>query len=190
MPDPTPPGRLARVAMIARWKPVHLGHAAVLRALDSLAGELLIGLGSSNRLDARNPWTADETAQMLRLVLGDRARILPIPDVGDGPRWRRNVLDLLGSLDLFVTANRYVRDLLAGDYPVVHPVHLVPPEERVPVDGQAVREAMARGEGWRQLVPPEIAAWLDREDRLERFRRDFGGGFLPRRPSRTDLYST
>jgi nicotinamide-nucleotide adenylyltransferase len=43
--------------MVARWKPVHRGHAVVLRALSDRAEQALIGIGSSNRYDSRNPFT-------------------------------------------------------------------------------------------------------------------------------------
>lgn len=159
--------------MIARWKPPHLGHAAVLRALSRYARELTVGIGSSNRHDAQNPWSAAETRTMLGLLVPG-LRVVEVPDLGDGPRWRAMVVEMLGPLDMFVTANRYVRDLLAEDYRVVHPVHLVPEEERVAVDGTMVRRAMLAGEEWRALVPSEIAAWLDSQGLVDRYRQEFG----------------
>src|SRR5262245_32953327 len=116
-----------RMAIVARWKPVHLGHAAVLGGMLSVAETVLIGIGSSNRYDAQNPFTAVETADMLRLVLTGRENftLLEIPDLGDGPRWRAMVRDLLGPLDLFVTANDYVHELMREVYEIVHPVAFV-----------------------------------------------------------------
>jgi nicotinamide-nucleotide adenylyltransferase len=162
--------------MVARWKPVHLGHAAVLEALVEHADEVLIGIGSSNRYDVRNPFTAEESEAMIRRVLGDHPgyAVLPVPDLGHGPRWRAMVTELFGPLDLFVTANDYVRDLMCEVYRVVHPVALVAPERRVPLDATAVRRAMARGEGWKEMVPPEVAAWIEGEGLDRRFRREFG----------------
>ena len=103
-----------RIAMIARWKPVHLGQAAVLRALCSGAGQVLVGVGSSNRYNVRNPFTFEETESMLRSALDehDNYEILPVPDLDDGPRWRAMVKDDLGELDAFVTDNRYVAHLM------------------------------------------------------------------------------
>jgi len=162
--------------MIARWKPVHLGHAAVLEALVERAALVQIGIGSSNRYDVQNPFTAAESAAMIRRVLGDRAgyTVVEVPDLGHGPRWRAMVSELLGPLDLFVTANPYVRDLMREVYPVVHPVSLIPPERRIAVDGTGVRKAMARGEGWREMVPPEVADYLEEEGLVQRFRREWG----------------
>ena len=172
----TPLERFDRIGMIARWRPVHRGHAAVLRALCERAAQVLIGIGSANRYDLRNPFTLDETMDMIRLVLAGREnyRLLPVPDLDDGPRWRRMVLDLFGPLDRFVTANPYVASLLGGDYPLLHPVDLLPPEERVAVEGRMVRRAMAQGDGWRDLVPPEVAAYVHDRQLDVRFRREFG----------------
>ena len=144
LPAELPVGRLA---MVARWKPVHLGHAAVLRALMGAGERVWIGVGSANLLDARSPFTFGESAEMIRLVLRDvppeRFDIVPVPDFFDLERWRSELLRRMGPVDLLVTANRAVRDLLCGDVPVLHPVHLVPPEERVALNATMVRLAMA-----------------------------------------------
>ncbi|HEY0780960.1 MAG TPA: hypothetical protein VGE98_00785, partial [Thermoanaerobaculia bacterium] len=54
-------GRVGRLGMVARFKPVHRGHLAVLAALVEHGREVAIGIGSANRLDRDNPWTAEET---------------------------------------------------------------------------------------------------------------------------------
>jgi nicotinamide-nucleotide adenylyltransferase len=94
------------------------------------------------------------------------------------------VRGLLGEVDTFFTANDYVRDLLSPLYRVLHTVRLVPPDRRVPVTGTLVREAMARGDDWRLLVPPEVAAYLDERGLADRFRREFGAATLD--PTTTD----
>ena len=112
--------RLDRVAIIARWKPVHIGQAPVLRGLCDCAEQAIIGIGSSNRYDLRNPFTVAETADMIRLVLEPRTNytLLEVPDLDDGPRWRRMVLGMVGSADRFFTDNPYVASLLGDDYDV------------------------------------------------------------------------
>ena len=166
--------------MVARWKPVHVGHAAVLQGLVARADQVLLGVGSTNRYDARNPFSPEESEEMLRRVLppGAPVSLLRVPDLGHGPRWRAMLRALFGPLDLFVTANPWVRDLLRDVYPVAHPVWLVPPERQVAVDATRVRLEMARGEGWRGLVPPPVAGYLDGAGLVERFRREFGAATL------------
>jgi nicotinamide-nucleotide adenylyltransferase len=140
------------------------------------ADRAVIGIGSTNKHTARNPFTLSETVDMIRLVLSgrDNSRLLPIPDLDDGPRWRAMVVEMLGPLDLFVTANPYVWSLLAAEYPLARPVDLIPVEARVAVDGTMVRRAMARGDAWRALVPGEVAAYITAGQLDERFRREFG----------------
>lgn len=162
--------------MVARWRPVHLGHAPVLRALCDRAEHALIGIGSANRYDLRNPFTLEETIEMIRLVLDERQNysLIPVPDLDDGPRWRRMIVEQFGPLDLFVSDNPYVASLLAATYRLVKPVELVPAEEQIAIDGTLVRREMARGDGWRELVPPAVAAYITTHHLDERFRREFG----------------
>jgi nicotinamide-nucleotide adenylyltransferase len=162
--------------MVARWRPVHLGQAPVLKALCQHADLALIGIGSANRYNLRNPFTLQETIDMIKLVLADYQNytLIPVPDLDDGPRWRRMVLDLFGSLDLFFTDNPYVASLLAEDYAILKPVVLVPDKAKVPIDGTMVRQEMARGDGWRQLVPTEVAEYIASKGLEVRFRNEFG----------------
>ncbi|OQY26538.1 MAG: hypothetical protein B6243_14070 [Anaerolineaceae bacterium 4572_5.2] len=168
--------RIDRIAMVARWRPVHLGHTPILRALCDCATEALIGIGSSNRYDLRNPFTLEETGDMIRLALNGRKNytLIPVPDLDDGPRWRLMVIELFGPLDMFVTDNPYVASLLAEDYRVIRPVELVPEDERVAIDGSMVRREMARGGSWQNLAPSEIADYITSRQLDERFRREFG----------------
>ncbi|MBN1967192.1 MAG: hypothetical protein JW910_21240 [Anaerolineae bacterium] len=162
--------------MVARWQPVHKGHLPVLRALCRRADRALIGIGSANRYNLRSPFTLEETADTIRLALDGIANytLVPVPDLDDGPRWRGMVIDLFGDLNLFVTENPYVASLLGDHYRIVRPVELVPPGERVPVDGSLVRRRMARGEDWQALVPEAVVDYIVTRQLDERFRREFG----------------
>ena len=164
------------IGMIARWKPVHLGHAAVLHALCDSAMHARIGIGSANRYNIRNPFTVDETRAMIDLVLSGRTNyeIVAVDDLDDGPRWREMVRGLFGPLDAFVSDNPYVTKLMSEVYTVVRPITLVPPEQRMPLDGMQVRRAMARGAGWQGLVPAAVADYIQINGLDQRFRREFG----------------
>ncbi|MDW8326651.1 MAG: hypothetical protein RMK99_08805 [Anaerolineales bacterium] len=168
--------RFSRLGMIARWRPVHRGHVPVLRALCDRSAEALIGIGSANRYNLRNPFTLEETTDMLRRVLAgcENYRLLPVPDLDDGPRWRLMVLEMFGPLDAFVTDNPYVASLLREDYRLLKPVELIAEADRVAIDGTMVRRAMARGEDWQRLVPPEVAEYIASRGLDVRFRREFG----------------
>jgi nicotinamide mononucleotide adenylyltransferase len=165
-----------RIGMVARWQPVHSGHAVVLRALCQSASQALIGIGSSNTLDYRCPFRLEETSEMISLVLAQHNNytLIPVPDLHDGPRWRQLILHLFGPLDCFVTANPYVASLLSADYRIIHPMEIIPSEDRMPIDGSLVRREMAQGQGWLDMVPPQIAEYINTRRLDERFRREFG----------------
>jgi len=170
------PEDCGRIGMVARWQPVHLGHAAVLHALCDRCTEALIGIGSSNQHNLRNPFTLAEVTAMLRLALAgyDNYTLVPVPDLGDGPRWRAMIVRLFGPLDCFVTDNPYVRSLLEAEYVLLRPVDLVPKTQRIALNGTMVRREMARGDGWQELVPTEVADYIIMRGLDERFRREFG----------------
>jgi nicotinamide-nucleotide adenylyltransferase len=165
-----------RIAIIARWQPVHLGHTPVLHGLCRHAKEVLIGIGSANRHNYRNPFSVEERIGMLDSVLSswDHYSLIPVEDLDDGPRWQVLVQDLFGKLDAFVTANPYVESLLENIYNVIHPIEFVPADQRIAIDGAMVRLAMARGGDWQTMVPVEIREFIDRNRLDDRFRKEFG----------------
>lgn len=165
----------SRAGFVARFRPPHLGHAAILAALARAAETVVVGVGSANRYDLDNPFTGEETAELLAPLLPEgRAEVHLLPDLYDGPRWAAMVSERFGELDLFVTANPYVRSLLEGTWRVAHPLEILVPEERVAVEGKEVRRAMARGEAWERLVPGEVARALKARGLARRFREEFG----------------
>lgn len=167
--------RLGRVGLVARFKPVHVGHAVMIESIVARADSVRIGIGSSNKYDVQNPFTAAESAEMISLVPGGAScDLVEVPDLGNGPRWREMVKGMFGELDLFVTANDYVRSLLEDDYPIAHPSSIVPRELHVAVDGTMVRRAMARGDDWQAMVTPKVTRHLIDRGLVDRFRREFG----------------
>lgn len=164
------------LGMIARWKPVHKGQALILRALCDNSDHAFVGIGSSNRYNVRNPFTLDETQEMIRRTLDGYSNysIIPVADLDNGPQWRLMVMELFGELDLFVTDNPYVISLLKNDYRIIRPVELIPSELKIRVDGTMVRAMMARGEKWQDWVEETCVDYIQQNKLDERFRREFG----------------
>ena len=80
--------KMGRVGGIGRWKPLHKAGAVMLETVCSMADQVLIGIGSINKYNARNPFTAEESKEMLDRFLKDRFdnyQILFIPDFGHLP---------------------------------------------------------------------------------------------------------
>lgn len=165
-----------RIGMVARWQPVHLGHLAVLCSMLEKSEQVLIGIGSANTYNFRCPFTLEETKTMLEMVLEPNThyQIIPVPDLNDGPRWRRMVRSLFEDLDCFITANPYVANLMEKEYTIIHPVELLQPGQKIKINGEMVRKAMAKGENWGELVPPSIQEFIASNKLDIRFRKEFG----------------
>ncbi|MBI4147658.1 hypothetical protein HY490_00030 [Candidatus Woesearchaeota archaeon] len=171
------PANLGRVGTVARFKPVHKAHAAMLESLCERAEHVIIGLGSCNRYNLRNPFTPQESAEMIDRVLKPRYTnytFIEVPDFDNGPLWREHALKLFGALDYFVTANDYVEQLLKNDYPLIHPLALIPAAKRVPINATMVRRAMAHGESWEHLVPEPVIEYIKTNNLDARFVHEFG----------------
>lgn len=175
--------KLGRVGVIGRFKPLHNGGALMLDALCENADHVLIGLGSSNKYNVRNPFTVEESAGMVEAYLSPRFsnyQLIHVPDFGhlneysDGKKWKEYVTEHFGILDHFVSGNEYVSDLLKDTYVVVHPAVLILPERHVRIRATEVRLKMARYENWPSLVPDAVAAYLGSNGLVERFRKEFG----------------
>lgn len=168
---------MTTLGLICRFQPVHLIHARLLEAAAARCDTLLVGVGSPDRGDLRNPFSYEERAEQLAAVLSGLQvewRLIPVPDLGHGPRWSAQVEALFGSLERFVSANGYVRKLLEGRYRLVHPLELLGPRARAPISGSEVRRRMAEGDGWEPLVPSAVAQVLRAQGSVERFRRQHG----------------
>ena len=174
---------LGRVGIIGRWKPLHHGGSLLLDHACRLADEVIIGIGSSNKYNVRNPFTPEETKGMIDAYLSRRHsnyRTIFIPDYGhlpghsDGKSWKEHVISSFGTLDHFITGNAYVATLLQDNYDIIPPWTLIPPDEQIPIRATEVRIAMAKGDTWKEFVPDETAAYIENHNLAARFRREFG----------------
>ncbi|MCX6707975.1 MAG: adenylyltransferase/cytidyltransferase family protein [Candidatus Woesearchaeota archaeon] len=169
--------KFGRVGLVARFKPVHIGHAALLESICEDAEEVIIGIGSSNKYNPRNPFTVEETKDMIELVVKPKFsnyKIIEVPDFGDGPKWKEYVAQSYGPLDYFVTDNNYVKTLLEKDYRMIEPHRVIPACKHAPICASMVREEMARYGDWKSLVPSAVAEYLGNNGLVERFRKEFG----------------
>jgi len=175
--------RLGKLGFVGRFKPLHNGGLVMLEELCKKADDLLIGIGSCNKYNLRNPFTADESAEMIELVLSQKFsnyHVVQIPDFAqipeyqDGQKWKQYVLEKFGSLDYFVSSNEFVRALLQDSYRIIHPAELIPKEKLQKIKSTQVRVEMAKYGNWKDFVPEKVARYLEENGIVERFRKEFG----------------
>jgi nicotinamide-nucleotide adenylyltransferase len=171
------------VGTIGRFRPLHNGSARMLERLCSMYDLVIIGIGSANKYNARNPFTPEETKDMIYAFLSPRFtnyNIIYIPDFGhipeysDGHMWHDYIIKNFGNLDAFFTGNEYVRELLSANYTVIHPSTLLHVNEAIYLKGSMVRMAMAAGRDYSSMLPDCVSKYLDDNKLIERFRREFG----------------
>ena len=172
-----------RVGLIARFKPLHNGAYKMLESVCSQADEVVIGIGSSNKYNERNPFTADESEDMINAALNQKFsnyKIIHIPDFAhipefsNGQQWKKYVVNKFGTLDYFISSNPFVRELLKDTYTLVYPFSLIPIGGHIQLRGTQVRLEMAKGNSWEKLVPTEVANYIKSNNLDQRFVKEFG----------------
>lgn len=168
---------LGKVGLIGRFKPLHNGNSTLLEAACESSDKVLIGIGSSNKYDLRNPFTAQESEEMINSVLSKRFSnysFIYIPDFGNDKKWGNEVLTHFRNLDYFITGNAYTSEILKDSYKIIHPFDLVPEYRQSELNSSKVRIEIARNGNWKELVPAPVANYLEQNKLIERFTREFG----------------
>jgi nicotinamide mononucleotide adenylyltransferase len=182
-PNPKMKVNLKKTGLVGRFKPLHLGAGVLLEEACEQAEHLTIGIGSCNKYNLRNPFTADESEAMIKEFLTPKYNnftIIKIPDFAhipeyaDGNKWRETIKETFGNLDFFITGNDYVTKLLCGDYRIMPPFIFIPKEKQIKLKATLVRVEMARYGDWKSLMPEKVAHYLEKNGLVDRFREEFG----------------
>ena len=154
-----------RVGIIGRFQPLHNGHERLLeRYADH---DLVVAIGSANVRDERNPLSYAERYELVHLIVPE-ADVLPLDDFDDDDAWIDEATQVLGELELLVTGNDHVRELLEPYYEIITPEEAL---GTIPdVSATKVREAISSGDEWKRFVPYQVAHYLEAEGLIGRFR--------------------
>lgn len=151
--------------LIGRFQPFHLGHLGVVRAIRAHRPDapLLLGIGSAEESYTwKDPFTAGERFEMIVRALDeahvDGVQAVPIPDIRRHALWVRYVESLLPPFDRVYTNNPLTELLFdRAGYDVERPSLI----DRRRFEGVHVRQRLAAGRGWKELVPPAVARYLE-----------------------------
>lgn len=140
---------------IGKFQPLHNGHLSVIEKGLEKYGNLLIGIGSSEKHHtAEYPFTFDERKLMIERSLASNAnyRIVPIPDINDYSKWVEHVESLTGKFDVVYTGNSIVKELfMKKNY------HIEQIVEEIYISSSAIRDMIARGfDEWKNFVPEAV----------------------------------
>jgi nicotinamide-nucleotide adenylyltransferase len=158
---------------IGRFQPFHLGHLDAIKFALLQVENLWIGIGSSNKSnEKKNPFTADERKEMIISSLDEsikkRTQIYYIPDTGDHEKWTYHVDSIVPKYDIVFSNDDFTQTLFQKRGIKVIPVPLI---ERKNLSGTNIREKIAMGNNWEELVPQgtkKVLLKIDAERRLSK----------------------
>jgi len=154
-----------RGLLVGRFQPFHLGHLGVVQAIRAKRPDapLLLGIGSAEEsYTVKNPFTAGERFEMIVRAVDEahvrRVEAVPVADIRRHALWVRYLEALLPPFD-WVYTNNPLTELLfeRAGYQVERPRLIA----RRRFEGVHVRERLAAGRGWTELVPPAVARYLE-----------------------------
>ncbi|MBI3639931.1 MAG: nicotinamide-nucleotide adenylyltransferase [Thaumarchaeota archaeon] len=159
--------------LIGRFQPFHKGHLAAVNFGLSQVENLWIGIGSSNKNnEKRNPFSADERKEMILSSLDkstlNRVQIFYIPDVNDHTKWTYHVDSIVPKYDVVFSNDDFTITLYQKHGIKVIPVPLL---QREMISGTNIREMIAMGKNWMELVPEgtkNVLLKIDAERRLSK----------------------
>lgn len=166
----------SRGLFFGRFQPFHKGHVKVVKDILEKHDEVVIAIGMSTESHTpRNPFTAGERVEMVRLsardagIPLDRVITITVPSLE---------ISIASVYTVAMMAPRF-NEVYMGNVPIAslfaaagYRVTIPRPYMRERLNGTVIRNLMYRGDpGWRELVEPSVAVFLDEIRAEERIRR-------------------
>ncbi|HEX5457506.1 MAG TPA: nicotinamide-nucleotide adenylyltransferase [Candidatus Nitrosotalea sp.] len=157
--------------LIGRFQPFHKGHLEAVHIALSKVDNLWIGIGSSNKsYEKRNPFTADERKEMILTSLDsktlERVKIFFVPDTGDHEKWTYHVDSIVPPYEMVFSNDDFTITLYTKRGKTIFEVPLL---KRDAISGTNIREMIASGKDWSDLVPEgtkQVLLKIDAKNRL------------------------
>ena len=157
---------------VGRFQPFHSGHLhAIMDALEEV-DEVVIVIGSAQYShNVTNPFTAGERLVMIRKALEEagiddsRVWIVPVPDVHLHMMWVSSLVGFTPKFDFVYSNEPLTRRLFMEAGYEVKAIRFF---ERKQYSSTLIREKMLKNEGWEELVPKSVAAFIREIDGINR----------------------
>jgi nicotinamide-nucleotide adenylyltransferase len=157
---------------VGRFQPFHLGHLHAISDILKEVDEVIIVIGSAQYShNVTNPFTAGERLIMIRRALQEagivesRFWIVPVPNVHLHMLWVSSVVGYTPRFDIVYSNEPLTRRLFleAG-----YMVKTIPFFERKTFSSTLIRGKMLKGQGWEELVPKSVDAFIKEIDGVNR----------------------
>ncbi len=160
--------------LVGRFQPFHLGHLKAVKFAMSKVDMLWIIIGSAQKShEPRNPFTAGERLVMIKMTL-DAEKVnpqkwlaVPVNDVNDHSRWTDQIDLLIPRYDVVFTNDPFSTMLFKKHRKKVVKVSML---KRKFLSGTEIRNRIASGENWKELVPKQVAEMIMEIDGINRIK--------------------
>lgn len=164
------------ILILGRFQPLHNGHMKLIRESAGDDRELVIAIGSAGRKDEKdNPFSGDERKEMLRRALeaeGIHARVVLVPNLPSDEGYVEHVVEHIGGRPAkVVTENPWTIDLFSE---AGYDVDVT--DRHFELSATDIRRRIAEGRQWEDLVPDEVAGFIEEVRGVERIRGLFQAG--------------
>ncbi|MBI4440484.1 nicotinamide-nucleotide adenylyltransferase [Candidatus Woesearchaeota archaeon] len=157
---------------IGRFQPFHNGHLLDIKEALKEVDELIIAIGSSQHRNTKdNPMSFEERAEMIEdVLLSNNIKnftIFPVPDYQNDSKWLKHIETLLPKFDIVYTGN----DRVIGIFKKHKRYKVKKVKLLKGVSSTIIRDLIKKGKVWKQLVPKEVAGFLEKNRIVERIRK-------------------
>jgi nicotinamide-nucleotide adenylyltransferase len=159
------------ILILGRFQPFHNGHLKVAREAFKEDSDIVIAIGSSQKHDEKdNPFSAQERRQMIGQTMEANnipARIIEVPDITCDSTYADHVAKIAGAMpDKVMTENQWTIDLFSSKG-----CKVLKTPRYFDISSTDIREKIAQGSGWHDLVPPEVVNAIEENKGVERIRK-------------------
>lgn len=142
--------------VIGRFQPFHLGHKYLIEQALEICDNIILGIGSSNKSDGKNPYSADVRVEFLQKFIDEEklskrvSRILKLYDNPDDDVWFENLIKQTGIFDVTIGNNPWNNGIIER-----HGISAVTVGffERHKLEGIKIRKLMEEKKKWEDRVP-------------------------------------
>lgn len=149
--------------VIGRFQPFHKGHEYLFKKAFEHCEKVIIGIGSSNRRNKNNPWSAKERRLMLKKFIDENnyhdrvTKILNLDDNPDDDVWFKNLYKKTGTFDVTLGNNEWNNEIIKR-----HGIDAIYTGifNREELEGFKIRKLIREKKPWKNRVPSYIIRFI------------------------------
>ncbi|HVA82608.1 MAG TPA: adenylyltransferase/cytidyltransferase family protein [Candidatus Aquilonibacter sp.] len=140
--------------LVGRWQPLHNGHLEMINQSAAAVDLLYLGVGSINKRDEKNPFSAAERQLMIQNSVTPevqkKLKVFFVPDFADDKKWMECVGYLVPKYDVAFSSDNKMSALYASFGKNVQRIKLL---RRDILSGTNMRALLLEGKDISQHVP-------------------------------------